>query len=59
MQNVAIEIKGNNVVLTFDATKDLGRSSSGKTTMVATTSGSKKIVVGNREISIGLNAFTK
>jgi hypothetical protein len=30
MQNVAIEIKGNNVVLTFDATKDLGRSSSGK-----------------------------
>ena len=47
------------VELEFDGKADFGPSSSGKTTIVATTSGNKKINVGDREIFIGLNVYTK
>ena len=47
------------VELEFDGKADFGPSSSGKTTIVATTSGNKKIVVGDRELFVGINVYVK
>lgn len=47
------------VELEFDGKGNFGPSSSGKTTIVATTSGNKKIVVGDRELFVGINVYTK
>jgi hypothetical protein len=59
MNNIAIETKGDKLVITIDATVDLGPSASGKTRLVASTQGNKKIVVDGREIHLGINAYTK
>jgi len=47
------------VELEFDGKGNFGPSSSGKTTIVATTSGNKKIVVGDRELFVGINVYVK
>ena len=59
MNNVNVKVEGTKLILEIDGTVDLGPSSSGKTRMVATTSGNKKIQVGDRELHVGLNVFTK
>jgi hypothetical protein len=59
MENVKIEVKGTTLVISIDATRDLGVSKSGKTRMVASTQGNKKIDIGGRELFLGINAYTK
>lgn len=59
MQNIKTTVKGNILTIEIDATQDLGQSKSGKTRMVATSSGNQKINVAGRELFIGINAFTK
>lgn len=58
MQNVKQTVKGNILVLEVDLSKEFGPSKSGKTIVVATTSGNAK-VDGHPEIQFGLNVFKK
>jgi hypothetical protein len=59
MQNIQTRIEGTKLIITLDASVNLGPSASGKTQMVATTQGNKQISVGGRAIYLGLNAYTK
>jgi hypothetical protein len=55
-KNVAYVVEGNILTITIDISKTFGPSSSGKTEIVATTSGSQEI--GDTGIRLGLNAFS-
>lgn len=56
MQNVEMEVKGNKLVITADLTKDFGPSKSGKTIIIATTSGAGT-VPGKENIKVNLNIY--
>jgi ABC-type sugar transport system ATPase subunit len=58
MQNIEVKVEKNKLVLTVDLTKRLGPSSSGKTTIVASTAGNAKIE-GHEGLQFGLNVFAK
>ncbi len=65
MQNIEVLKEGashkvgkNQLVLVVDMTKRLGPSSSGKTTIVASTAGNAKIE-GHDGLQFGLNVFAK
>jgi len=53
MKNVKLEQKGKLLIITVDLTQDFGPSSSGKTTIVATTAGA--VAVG--DVKVGLNVY--
>lgn len=55
-KGITVKVDGDMVQVTFDASKDFGPSASGKTTIVATTSGN--IVLPNG-VTIGVNAYRK
>lgn len=57
-KNVQVRIEGNKLLIEVDLTKEYGPSSSGKTTIVATTSGSCPVPYPGK-ISFGLNVFKK
>jgi hypothetical protein len=57
-RNVDAVVVGGKLVITVDLSKDLGPSASGKTNLIATTSGSEK-VAGYDGVSFGLNVFKK
>ncbi len=56
MQNVDFQVQGNRLVITVDLTQELGVSASGKSLIIATTSGNV-LVPGYEEIKIGLNCY--
>lgn len=56
MNNVAMEVKGNVLVIKVDLTKDFGPSKSGKTISIASTLGNKKIE-GADGVVVGLNVY--
>ncbi|GJL62371.1 MAG: hypothetical protein NPIRA04_10250 [Nitrospirales bacterium] len=58
MKNVDMKVEGNMLTITVDLSKDFGPSSSGKTTIIATTEGNVTIP-GRVEEKIGLNIYTK
>ncbi len=58
MKNVDMKIDGNVLTITVDLSKSFGPSSSGKTTIIATTEGNVTIP-GREEEKIGLNIYTK
>jgi len=58
MTNCNMEVKGNIMTITVDLSKRYGLSKSGKTIMIATTSGNVS-APENPEIKIGLNIYTK
>jgi len=55
--NIKTEIRGSTLHLEIDISKRLGPSKSGKTIIVATTSGNK--VIPGTEVTLGLNAYVK
>ena len=57
MKNVDMKVEGNMLTITVDLSKSFGPSSSGKTTIIATTEGN--VTVPGREEKIGLNIYTK
>jgi hypothetical protein len=59
MENIHVKTDGSKLVLTIDTTVDLGRSKSGKTNLVASSQGNVKVLVGGREVYLGVNAYTK
>lgn len=58
MQNVAMSVKGSKLTIEVDVSKRLGPSKSGKTTLVATTSGNVE-VPGAPGLRAGVNVYTK
>ncbi len=56
MKNVEMRVEGQRLIITVDLTADHGPSSSGKTTIIATTGGNVA-VPGREEVKIGLNIY--
>lgn len=57
MKNVELTVEGTMLTIKVDLSKDFGPSSSGKTTIIATTEGN--VSIPNREEKIGLNIYKK
>ena len=58
MKNIEMTTDGNILTIKVDLSQRFGKSSSGKSTIVASTEGNQ-VVPGNEEIKIGLNVYTK
>lgn len=57
MKNAALKVDGDTLTITVDLSKDHGPSKSGKTIIIATSSGNKPIE--GTDAIIGLNIYTK
>ena len=57
MKNVDLKVDGTILTISVDLSKEFGPSSSGKTTIIATTEGN--ITVPGRNEKIGLNVYKK
>ncbi|MDT7043273.1 hypothetical protein [Candidatus Nitronereus thalassa] len=57
MKNVALSVDGNMLTIKVDLSQDFGPSSSGKTTIIASTEGN--VTIPDREEKIGLNIYKK
>ena len=58
MKNCEMKLTGNMLTITVDISKDFGKSSSGKSVIIATTEGNISIPEKN-DIKIGLNVYKK
>jgi hypothetical protein len=58
MTNVQFDIKGDKLTITVDLSKRNGKSASGKTTVIATTSGNTALNHASGAV-VGLNVYTK
>lgn len=59
MENIKLSVQGASLVLTVDTSKNLGRSKSGKTTLIASSQGNQKVLIGGKEVFIGVNVYEK
>lgn len=57
MKNVELTVAGNILTIKVDLSQDFGPSSSGKTTIIATTEGN--VTIPEREEKVGLNIYKK
>ncbi len=57
MTNVELTVEGTMLTIKVDLSKDFGPSSSGKTTIIASTEGN--VSIPEREDKIGLNIYKK
>ena len=57
MKNVEMKVEGNILTIKVDLSKEFGPSSSGKTTIVASTEGN--IAIPDRNEKVGLNVYKK
>jgi len=55
MKNVKTEVKGNILTITIDLSQSQGRSKSGKTEIIATTSGN--VNLADAGVTLGLNCY--
>jgi hypothetical protein len=58
MKNVELKVDGNILTIKVDLSKEFGPSTSGKTTIIASTEGNKA-VPGKEDVKIGLNVYKK
>lgn len=58
VKNIEMTTDGNILTIKVDLSQRFGKSSSGKSTIIASTEGNQA-VPGNEEIKIGLNIYTK
>jgi hypothetical protein len=58
MKNCDMKLTGNILTITVDVSKDFGKSSSGKSVIIASTEGNVSIPEKD-EIKIGLNVYKK
>lgn len=56
-QNVEAKVEGDKLTISVDLSKNLGRSKSGKSILIATTAGSVKVETKRGPVSIGLNVY--
>jgi hypothetical protein len=57
MQNINMSVKGSALTITVDLSKRLGKSKSGKTTLIASSEGN--VPVPGTDAVIGINLYTK
>lgn len=57
MKNVDMNVEGDILTIKVDLSKEFGPSSSGKTTIIATTEGN--VSVPDRDEKVGLNVYRK
>ena len=57
-KNVQCVVSGNILTITCDLSQDFGKSSSGKTNIIATTEGNVS-VPGHDEVKLGLNLYKR
>ena len=58
MKNIEMSTEGNILTIKIDLSQRFGKSSSGKSTIVASTEGNQSVPV-HEAIKIGLNVYTK
>ena len=58
MKNVDMVVQGDILTIKVDLSQRFGKSSSGKSIIIASTEGNQSIP-GNDDIKIGLNIYTK
>lgn len=58
MQNVKLKVEGTILTIEVDLSKVVGPSKTGKTVIIATTSGNQS-VPSHPGVSVGLNVYTK
>jgi len=58
MKNIEMTTEGNFLIIKVDISQRFGKSSSGKSTIIASTEGNLS-VPEHEEIKIGLNVYTK
>ena len=58
MKNCEMKLTGNMLTITVDVSKDFGKSSSGKSIVIASTEGNISIPEKN-DVKIGLNVYKK
>jgi hypothetical protein len=56
MQNVEFQVQGDNLVIIVDLSQEIGESASGKSVIIATTSGNVS-VPGREDVKVGLNVY--
>jgi hypothetical protein len=55
-----IAAEGNKITITIpDATITHGRSSTGKTEIIASTEGNKELTINEKKVWVGVNVYTK
>ena len=58
MKNIEMSVEGQELIIKVDLSQSFGRSTSGKSIIIASTEGNQSIP-GNEEIKIGLNIYKK
>lgn len=58
MKNVDMSVEGNVLTIKVDLAKEFGASSSGKSTIIASTEGNVS-VPGNDAVKIGINVYKR
>ncbi len=58
MKNIEMTVNDDILTIKVDLSKTFGKSSSGKSTIIASTEGNQSIP-GRDEVKIGLNVYTK
>ena len=58
MKNIEMQVQGDTLTIKIDLKKEFGPSSSGKTTIIATTEGNVA-VPDHEDIKIGINVYKK
>lgn len=58
MKNMEIKVEGDILTITVDLSQRFGKSSSGKSIIIASSEGNQALP-GAEEIKIGLNVYTK
>jgi hypothetical protein len=56
MENIELKVEGNKLILTVDLSKEIGPSSSGKNTLIASTEGNAN-VPGLEGVKVGLYVY--
>ncbi|MEN6411215.1 MAG: hypothetical protein ABFC84_00440 [Veillonellales bacterium] len=58
MKNIEMTVNGDILTIKVDLSRTFGKSSSGKSTIIASTEGNQPLP-GRDEVKIGLNVYTK
>ena len=57
--NMKIETKGKSIVITIDASKEMGPSRSGKSIVVASSYGAIPVAVDGETINVNINVYKR
>lgn len=58
MKNIEMTVVDDKLTITIDLSQRFGKSSTGKSTIIASSEGNQSIL-GREDIKIGLNVYTK